>query len=92
MVGSFAGTVDFGPLIGGTSIPPSYGSLDAFLALAPTAWKVTVVKTGNGGSTLGMDSPAIRYIFFNISTQVVYTAGDWNRIASLCPIGTTGFS
>lgn len=86
--GQFVGSVDFGPLLGGGATnPPAYGTIDAYLAQIPTCWKLTVVKSGNGGSSLGDATPAERMISLNISTQVVYTAGDWYRIASLASNG-----
>lgn len=44
---------------------------------------VTVVKSGNGWSSIGMASPASQIIPMGASTQIVFTAADWNRIQSL---------
>lgn len=86
--GSFVGSVDFGQLIGGTTNPPSYGTPDAYLARFSTCWKLTVVKSGSGWSSLGAASPATRMISLGVTTQIVYTASDWYRIASLASNGT----
>jgi hypothetical protein len=86
--GSFVGSVDFGPLIGGAATnPPSYGTSDSFLAQIPTCWKLTVVKSSNGWSSLGDTSPAIQMVSLGVTTQLIYMASDWHRIATLASNG-----
>lgn len=88
-VGAYAGTVDFGPLTGGggTSNPPASVTPASFLAQIPTAWPLTVLKSGNGWSTLGSAPSATRFVSLGVTTQVVYTAADWHRIQSLSSNG-----
>ncbi len=84
VAGDFIGPVDFGPLLGGgTTNPPFYGTSDAFLARIPTCWKLTVVKSGNGWSSLGDTSPAVQMVSLGVTTQFVYSAADWYRILTL---------
>ena len=80
--GSFRGTVDFGPLCGGPTTN-SNGASDAFFCVIPTCCQLTVVKSGNGGSSVGSSSPATQMISLGVTTQVVYSAGDWHRILTL---------
>jgi hypothetical protein len=88
MAGSSVGSVDFGPLIGGAATnPPFYGASDSFLAQIPTCWKLSVVSSGNGWSSLGLASPAVRMISLGVTTQVVLTAADWHRISALTSNG-----
>lgn len=82
MVGNFRGTVDFGPLCGGPSTTSNGGS-DAFLCRVPTCCMLTVVKSGNGVSSLGDASPATQIISLGVATQVVYWAADWHRLLNL---------
>jgi hypothetical protein len=46
-------------------------------------YTVTVTKSGNGWSSFGALSPATRTVSPGDSTQIVFTAADWNRIQSL---------
>lgn len=89
--GMYVGQVDFGPLIGITTNPPFHGAADAFLAQIPTARRFTVIKSGNGSSSLGTDSPAVRLVSVGVSTQIVYSSAEWNRILALAsnniPVG-----
>ena len=88
MAGDFVGPVDFGPLLGGGATnPPFYGVDDAFLAKISTCWKLTVVKSGNGWSSLGATSPAVQMVSLGVTTQVVYSAADWYRILTLASNG-----
>ncbi|MFH0881336.1 MAG: hypothetical protein V2A34_16615 [Lentisphaerota bacterium] len=87
--GNFVGSVDFGPLIGGGAANPSfYGASDAFLAQIPTCWKLSVVKSGNGWSSVGGASSSVQMISLGVTTQVVYTADDWYRILTLASNST----
>jgi hypothetical protein len=81
LAGSFSGTVDFGPLCGGPSTNSNGGS-DAFFCSIPTCYQLTVVKSGNGTSSLGPLSPAVQIVSLGVVTQVVYSAADWHRIAA----------
>jgi hypothetical protein len=89
VAGDFVGSVDFGPLLGGGATnPPFYGVDDAFLAIISTCWKLTVVKSGNGWSSLGATSPAVQMVSLGVTTQVVYSAADWYRILTLASNNT----
>ena len=82
--GQFVGSVDFGPLLGGSATnPPFYGTVDAFLAQIPTCRKFTVVKSGNGWSSVGVASSAVQMVSLGVTTQIVYSAADWYRILTL---------
>ena len=81
--GSFLGTFDFGPLVGVSTSPPSAGTATAFLAQVPTAWPLTITRSGSGGSTLGQAASATRFVSLGMATQIVYTASDWYRIQYL---------
>lgn len=89
MTGSFRGPADFGPLIGGTTNPPYHGGDEAFVARFPTCWALTVTQSGNGWSSLGAGSPVTRPVSLGISTQLVFTAGDWYHIGALSSNGIT---
>ena len=83
VAGIFQGTVDFGALCGGSDVRTSSGGDDAFLCRIPTCCRVTVVRAGNGGSSLGGASPATQLVSLGASTQIVFTAADWHRIVTL---------
>lgn len=83
MAGTFVGPLDFGPLVGGTTNPAYRGGTDAYVARLTTARTLTVRKSGNGWSSLGVTSPVTRCVSLGVATQIVYTAADWNRILTL---------
>lgn len=82
LAGNFRGTVDFGPLCGGPSAGSNGGS-DAFLCRVPTCCRLTVVKSGNGVSSLGNASSVTQLISLGVTTQIVYSAADWYRVLNL---------
>jgi hypothetical protein len=87
LAGSFQKTNNFGALWGGSTNRIAVGTNDAYLVRLPTCAKITVIKTGNGSSSVGTGSPAAQIVSLNIATQIVYTGGDWYRIASLATNG-----
>ena len=58
------------------------------MARISTACRLTVVKSGNGWSSLGVASPATQLISLGAATQIVYSAADWHRILTLAGNGT----
>lgn len=87
LAGSFQRTNDFGTLWSGSATRVAVGTNDAFLARLPTCGQLTVVKSGGGTSSIGSGSPAAQTVSLNAATQIVYTADDWHRIASLATNG-----
>ena len=50
---------------------------------AAIPYTVTVTKSGNGWSSFGTLSPATRTVEPGSTTQIVFTAAEWNRLQSL---------
>jgi len=71
----------------------AYGSVTSSVATltvilpAPVSFTLTLVQSGNGGTSLGNSPITTIPVAANCTTQIVYTAADWYRINSLASNG-----